>query len=183
MMIGSGQGNFARLAAWWFESSELIMVDHEVPPDPFDEVCPEIFVKVDVTSEEFVDQLTGKADIILCFMVTHELSDPSKGVINILRVLPKEDGSIAWFLDLAAHRWRNMATESLAELSEFFRNHALSDLENVRRFGLNDEPTVKLLYQQAAEQTGHSGWGYGMVGGYNRPSDIYEVTVGRFLNA
>ncbi len=103
-VIGAGEGNIARFAAWCFESSELHLVDNQKAPDDFDPVCSETFHQLDVLTSEFVEQLRGKVDVILCFMVTHELGNPGLGITNILRVLPKQPGCFAWFLDLSAYQ-------------------------------------------------------------------------------
>ncbi len=181
LMVGSGPGGFARYAAWCFEASELIMVDSQVPPDEFEPFCPESYHQIDVMTAEFVDLMRGKADIILSFMLTHELADPEKGLTNILSVLPKEVSSFAWFLDLSAYRWRKQDEDYPSGVPEEYLEHVRLDLENVKRHCLDDQDHVYGIYERAIRTTGHEKRTWQIVnGGYNHVQDIYEVTVGHF---
>ena len=181
LVVGSGMGQMARLAAWCFEAGELHLVDFKVEPDEFEAFCPETFYKLDVLSDTFIEQIIGKVDVILCFMTVHELADPQKGICNILKVLPVQQGCFAWFMDISAYRWQQQKAEGLSAVPEEWAEHVRADLANVERYGLDDQDVVYSLYEAAVAEAGHASWGKQILRGDDGSSqDIYEVTVGIF---
>lgn len=181
LWAGSGIGRMARFAAWMFEASELHMVDYAVPPERFNIFCWEKFHKLDVTTDKFVNTLTGDVDMVVCVLSVHEFSDATAGVTNLLRVLPKTGEETAWFVDMTGYRWQELQQPGAVDsIPEEHRDHVIKDLENVKRLGLDDQERVFALYETAGKATNHNIISKRVLTGEGRilAHDLYEVLFG-----
>ena len=147
-VIGSWRAQQARVAAWYFDVSELHLVDKEVPPDPFEPICHEEFHQLDVTKPEFVTTLAGRVDLLFCHMTVHELTDPLQGLVNMLTVTPKT-GGLAWFFDFGPRYFLHPPIDPDTD------EHVRQDVANARRHGLDDPSQLFSLYEEARRRTEH----------------------------
>src|SRR3989344_2052354 len=141
MDVCSGEGVSALNIAKTFHAKSVVLSDIRnilrvsLPPNAK-------FEFADVCSPNFAQKYRGKMDVITCTMSLHELMNPIMALQNMLSVVPRN--GLVFIVDYAEGGWAQQAKR--AQSGEGV-NHYLSDLQNIRMFGLDTNTGIKHFWE------------------------------------